>query len=413
LLAETLAGRGHEVLWWTSAIDHLRKRTIAGGEPRLLSKTGVQIQLLSGCLYRRNISVARLVNHVQLGRRFARLASKETRPDIILCSFPTIELSREAVRLGRQWGTPVILDVRDLWPDIFVDVLPRCMRAAGGFALRRQFEDTRRALADCSGLFAVSEGYLQWGLARGARQRGPGDAVYPLAYRLSDCTTEDEAALSARLRSCGLMPDEPIALFAGTFGRTYDLTTVIGAAKLLRARGLHRLQFALCGSGERLHEWQRTAAGVAGVAFTGWLPAGELSCLLRRATLGLAAYARGAPQGIPNKVVEYLAAGLPVLCSLQGESRDLLESEGCGVCYEAGDAQSLAAGIDRVLAGGNLMAMAARAQDVFERRFSAVAVYGEMAAHLERLAGIQRPGYQVRLERQTEMSAASAEMPRV
>lgn len=41
--------------------------------------------------------------------------------------------------------------------------------------------------------------------------------------------------------------------------------------------------------------------------------------------MGLAAYARGAPQGVPNKVIEYMAAGLAVVTSLSGETREIID----------------------------------------------------------------------------------------
>ena len=61
------------------------------------------------------------------------------RPDLILCSYPTIELSVEAVRYGRTHGIPVVLDVRDLWPDIVLDLLPTILRSPGRVALTRLF----------------------------------------------------------------------------------------------------------------------------------------------------------------------------------------------------------------------------------------------------------------------------------
>ena len=41
------------------------------------------------------------------------------KPDIIVVSLPTIEFSYEACRYGEKNNVPVIVDVRDLWPDSF------------------------------------------------------------------------------------------------------------------------------------------------------------------------------------------------------------------------------------------------------------------------------------------------------
>lgn len=387
IIAEILSRRGHEVLWWTSTVDHNRKEFFVSGEPRVQSRVGASIQFLSGRLYQRNVSLARVLNHLEVGRRFRDLAPHEPQPDIILCSFPTIELSRECVSYAKGKNIPVVLDVRDLWPDIFVTVLPRFARRLARVALQMPFRDSAWALSECDCLFAVSDGYLEWALSRAGRQRRIEDRTYPLGYPALKWSGADDDSLLERLRSHGVDPARPLVTFVGTFGRTYDLATVIRAAELLSQGGRDGVQLVLCGTGEREAEWRAAAAGVSGIAFPGWLPAGELACLLSRSTIGLAAYAAAAPQGIPNKVIEYLSAGLPTLCSLDGEARELLKAHQCGVYYAPGDARGLATSLERLLVNrGQRLDMAVAARKLFEQRFSAQAVYGAMADHLELLA---------------------------
>src|SRR5439155_9149672 len=124
LLARFLIEAGHEVLWWSSTLDHIRKRLRAPESVSLDVEDKLRLVLLHGMPYRRNVSISRLINHIGIAREFERLAPAQPRPDIIVCSLPTLELSDAATRFGGEHGIPVVLDVRDLWPDIFVDVLP-------------------------------------------------------------------------------------------------------------------------------------------------------------------------------------------------------------------------------------------------------------------------------------------------
>jgi glycosyltransferase involved in cell wall biosynthesis len=386
LLAGVLAARGHDVLWWTSTVDHFRKRLFVHGEPRLSSQIGVPIQFLDGRLYRRNLSLNRLVNHAQIARRFATLAERESKPDLILCSFPTIELSREAVRYAEAAGVPVILDVRDLWPDAFLDVVPAAAKVLAKLALSGLFKDAERALSRCHAVLGVSDAYVRWGLTKGRRTASNKDRTFPLAYQSTAWSPRDAQAVDERLRASGAPLDLPLATFVGTFGRTYDLATVIEAEEILRTRRGATAHFVLCGAGERESEW-RSLAGTGNVTFMGWLPAGELAYVMSKSAIGLAAYAPNAPQGIPNKVIEYLSASLPVLCCLPGECRALLESKRCGKHYEAGSAESLATAVESVLKHRDgLAAMRTAARELFEREFAATTVYGAMADHLERVA---------------------------
>jgi glycosyltransferase involved in cell wall biosynthesis len=169
--------------------------------------------------------------------------------------------------------------------------------------------------------------------------------------------------------------------FAGTFVGSIDLSTVIEAARLLGRR--KDLVFVLTGSGERDRQWRRQARGLSNVLFTGWLDRAALDCCARSAWVGLGAYKPGALMSLTNKIFEYLAYGLPILISLPGEARDIIESAGAGIYYQPGSAESLARAVEALAdAPAEHERMAANARDLFERRFSASVVYNEMADYL-------------------------------
>ncbi len=123
ILSGLLAAGGHEVLWWTSAFDHVRKRHRCAGDAETAA-FGYRIRMLHGGGYRKNVSVARFLDHRDVARKFRGFAGSEPRPDVILCSLPTVELCVEAVRYGGRERVPVVLDVRDLWPDLIAELAP-------------------------------------------------------------------------------------------------------------------------------------------------------------------------------------------------------------------------------------------------------------------------------------------------
>src|SRR5206468_2647153 len=96
--------------------------------------------------YRKNISVRRLVNHVQIARNFRREAAHCVAPDIVITALPTVELAYEAVRYARAIRIPALVDIRDLWPDILVDAAPRAVRPFGRLGLSYMFAQARSAL---------------------------------------------------------------------------------------------------------------------------------------------------------------------------------------------------------------------------------------------------------------------------
>ena len=171
ILAGFLVRKGHEVLWWTSAFVHVRK-TRRAVENTFVSLAGnYRIGMLRSCGYRRNISLARLSDHRGLARKFMELAPREPAPDVILCAMPTIELAREAVRYAKGRGIPIVLDIRDLWPDVILDIAPPWARWPARLFLSSLFRDLREACAGATAIIGITDPIVEWGVRNAGRSK--------------------------------------------------------------------------------------------------------------------------------------------------------------------------------------------------------------------------------------------------
>lgn len=386
-IANLMASRGHEVTWWTSTVDHFTKTHFVNDSRDVAIRDHLRLQFLHGRLYRRNISLARLRNHRQIAAEFTRLAPHRPRADVILCSYPTIELSVAATAIGRRYGIPVVLDVRDLWPDAVLTQLPPAVRGIGRILLAPMFHQARKAFRGASGIIAISESYLRWGLDMAGRERGVTDLVLPLGYMGQQPPTGSDRKIADKLLALGVDPTKRIFWFSGSFVGSIDLGTVIESARdLVNESGI---QFVLTGAGERATEWQRQAKGLPNVIFTGWAGAGELAWLSKAAWVGLGAYRRNATQSLPNKLFEYMSMGLPVLLALEGEARQLVETEAIGAAYTAGDPRDLAR-LVRLVAGDDQWhtQCSTNARALFERKYSPNTLYSSLAEFIESLASV-------------------------
>ena len=338
VLAQHLARAGHQVTWWTSVVDHFRKRFHPLPEGPLTAESGYQIRFLAGRLYRRNLSLDRLRNHREVARAFRREAPRLPLPDLILCSLPTLELSAAAVRFGAERELPVLLDIRDLWPDVFYQVLPQGLQRLGPLVFAPFVREARTALRGATGLLAVSQTYLDWGLRLAGRAAGPRDQVITHGYpRPRPVTEEAVATLQAAL---GVRPGMTVLWFVGSFARHADLGTVIDAAR--RLSGRDDLLFVLSGAGDREREWRERAAGLANVRFTGWVDGATIATLGRIASAGLVSYTPGATMSLTNKLFEYMSTGLPLVLGVRGEAETIARKWDCGLVYQPGDAADLA-----------------------------------------------------------------------
>ena len=155
------------------------------------------------------------------------------------------------------------------------------------------------------------------------------------------------------------------------------------------------IRFVLCGRGDTLDKYKVLARGCKNVIFPGWVKQPQIWTLLRIASLGLAPYVNTTNflLNLANKPIEYFSAGLPVVSSVSGVLGDLLSKHECGVIYSNGNGAVLAELLLELCNDRErLRTMSANALNLFEQRFVAEKVYGEMCEYLENVRKAYRQG---------------------
>jgi glycosyltransferase involved in cell wall biosynthesis len=385
MLSAALAARGHDVTWWASTFSHQRKELLYAADCLVAVQPGLQLRLLSAGAYHRHVSVQRFAHHLRLAHRFRRAAADEPPPDAIVCAYPLIDWSYEVVRYAQRRAVPVVIDARDYWPDSFIPLAPAPLRPLVRAALAQQQRRAAYVMQHATSVVASSEGLLTWALRKASRPAGALDMVIPIGAPAGSGplpATGAIAALRERLRGA------TICVFLGSLGHAWDPFVVCDAAESAqRDDGAPPLHFVIAGDGPRRAAVEARAGKLPNVTVLGWLDATGIRQLLGIADIGLAPYSL-APEAVPNKVYEYLAAGLPVVGSMHGEAARLLEKHSVGLTFAAGDASALLTQIRLLSNMPDLRKdMAASAIRLFEREFRADVVYDAYARHVERVAG--------------------------
>lgn len=394
LLAQAFLDRGHEVTWWASTFMHSTKKYIAtcGGRNRV--RPGFEVELLHEKGYARHLSLARVQHHSRTAAAFSRLAPLRPPPDLIVSALPTPELCMAVARFSERANVPFVVDVRDWWPDAFSLSYPRPIRPLIRLLLTPLDYRVRTALRAASAITGITEAFVDWGVSKARRARRPDDRAFPHGY-LERAASEDErrkARAAWARHGIDLDAQEgtpPIIAFAGTFGHSHDVDTILDAARIISVNGT-QAKFVLCGDGERFREYQERARKIPGVVLPGWVGWVELEVLLEAAVLGVNLVPRRADflASINNKVIEYLRFGLPLIVSpAQSEVGRLVVKAGCGAVVEGHSPRELALVIGALLSDVERQKEMARAsRRLFEATFRATDVYGAMAAHLETIA---------------------------
>jgi glycosyltransferase involved in cell wall biosynthesis len=379
LLANELATRGHEVTWWASSFDHAsRKFAGPGGGPCEILDS-VEARLLPALGYGSNLSVMRYLDHRYVARCFRRELTDVEPPDLVVAATPDYHIAADAATFARRNGVPYVIDVRDPWPDAFVDLAPTPIGKLGArMILAPDFRKVKRMIRGADGLVAMMESMLDWGLGHAGRARGARDAVF---YLGTDDPAAPDLVLAHELRKS--LQGRPAVVYVGTFGSYNHPGVVLEAARLLESRGeWGDFDLVIGGEGDLFKPLSRQYSDLPGVHFTGWLDAAQISAVLSVGSVGVVPWTRG--HAFPNKAFSYLAAGLPILTSADGDLRHLVEGEGIGRFFEPGSAEGLA-GMFKDLLGDRkaLDGMRRRVSRVYSTRFRADVIYEAYADYLE------------------------------
>jgi glycosyltransferase involved in cell wall biosynthesis len=299
---------------------------------------------------------------------------------------PTIEFSLAATQYGKERNVPVVLDLRDMWPDIFLDVAPKVLRPLARMVLWPMDTSLRKACKNATALFGITEEFLEWGLQKAGRPRNGLDAVFHHAYKVPQLSHESMQEAEKFWRRHGIegSTTDFIVCFFGYFGRQFDLDAVIDSAWMLKDHP--HIRFVLCGNGDSFERYRKKVEGLTNVVLPGFVGQAEIAALMRMARVGLAPYLNKTDFNfsIPNKIGEYLSAGLPIVSSMKGTVERLLAVYGCGVTYPSGNAAALAECLNHLSRDGSrLQQMSANAAALFAEKFDAAKVYSAMADRLD------------------------------
>ena len=381
ILSKMLIDKGHKVSWWTTTFDHQKKSYIKNNIPKEDTSNNMNVEMLhSNTAYYKNISLKRMINHIQVSKDFELRSKTKEIPNIIFCSYPTVELSYQAVKYGMENKVPVFIDVRDLWPDIFLNPFPKFLRPLGKIILLNYFNKARFIFKNCDGITGVSDKYLNFGLKYGGRIKSTKDGVFPLGF---DSAGKNKINLDNHdFKQLNITTENFNVWFVGTFGRTYDLSTVIKVARKIE-KTHPNVSFIFTGDGEKMELWKKESKFLKNIIFTGWVGKNELHYISSKSSLGIMAYSEGAPQGLPNKIFEYMASGLPILSSLQTETKELISNEKLGLSYIPNNPEDLLLKLTTLIDNQELLKeMQYNSINTFKEKFNSEIIYENLIKFL-------------------------------
>jgi len=387
MLSNELSKNEHnDVTLWMSDFDHVKKLHRYGYTNTQKIRDNFIVRLIFAPGYKKNVSIGRIKHNLIIANNFKReINSEKESPDIIVSCLPTLELAEQAVLFAKKNNVPIIIDVVDIWPDVYLTAFPKPLQRIFRFFLTSEYRRAKRILLNAEAITAVSNTYLSWALKCSGRLKKEEDDVFPLGYSSSILNNADVDEWENKFRKdFNIVSGTILVTFIGQFEKSYDLETIIFASQ--RFSKNKSIKFILAGNGVKNEKLKEMSRNTDNVYFTGWLNHAAMSALLRVTSVGLAAYSNVALQSLPYKPFEYMASSIPILSSLKGEFEEIIETEKIGRTYKASNVDSFCEELNWFLSNSNhLKDMGRRAKLLFDLKYSATLVYPNMVNYMEKI----------------------------
>ena len=353
--AKAFAKMGNRVTLWTSSYSHWGKiETIKDNVPYIIKDEGNLsiIYLKNRPIYYRN-DHRRFLNMIN----FAYVLSKTSKdilpsPDVIIASYPSPFAAVAANRLSVRYNARFVLEIRDLWPQVWVE------RKAFSryhpfiiilYALEKYLYKRTRIFIKA--LPYISD-YLN---ERGVKPQKI--SWIPNGINLDDFKNmEHDTSYDEVNKSCNIMSSERKkgkmnVAYVGSFGVGNRVDCILNAINMLESKGENGIAFFLIGEGHLRKELMKYVSDNKLTSVRIWpaIPRKAVPQVLSCADVGVLClhdnpiYRYGVNL---HKVYDYMAAGLPIVFSARVRN-NLVESSKAGITVPPGNSAEIALALQK------------------------------------------------------------------
>ncbi len=274
-----------------------------------------------------------------LDAALAGLLRARGRYDLMVATSPPLFVGGAALFLSYLRRIPLVFEVRDLWPESAVALGE--LQSARFIRWATWLEE--RCYARARRIVVVTEGIRDRLLQRGLPTEKL--VLIPNGANTELFRPQPEAGRALR-RELGL-GERFVVLYAGIHGVAQGLETVLQTARELAGRP--DVHFLLVGDGPCKADLlrQKDELGLANVTMREAQPREAMPAYLSAADVALVPLRRVElfKSALPSKMFDAWACGCPVLLSIDGEARRVMERAAGGVFVEPEDPAALAAAV--------------------------------------------------------------------
>ena len=375
MMAEALTNRGHEVVWFTGTFNHFKHEHYYNHDETIKINDKYTINLIHAVGYKKNISIKRIINHKVIAIKLRKKIQKLPKPDLIYASYPAIEFAYEAIKYGKKENIPVIVDIRDLWPDIFSHNLPKILKIPAIPFIKYLDKKCKYICKNAYCLNSISNKMLDWGLKKAGRKKKKNDRYFYIGYKKSvmSLNIKSELVDKTKFNIC----------FFATINNQFNYEAIIELANNLKNEDINIL---ICGVGPKLDYFKSLAKNSNNIKFLGFLDKEKLHYVLTNSDMGLVPYNNTFDfrMSVSNKYAEYLSYGLPILLTIPGLMKELTDKYKVG--YASLDVKKISSFVCELKKNSEKYKIYSNnSSNLFTKMFDASKIYIDVVKYIENI----------------------------
>lgn len=257
----------------------------------------------------------------------------------------------------KKWNIPLVLYCLDLWPESLV---------AGGVSERsfvyKLFKRISKQIYSCADVIAITSKQFK-NYFKDVLNVPTTNMVHLPQYA---------EEIFCQVSSERIKKDRYDFVFAGNIGEMQAVETIIRAAELLEKQKLEsEIKIHIIGDGTRLKECQSLITGLSNVELYGRRPVEDMPKFYEMADAMLLTLKanKTISYTLPGKIQSYMAAGKPIIGSINGEARTVIEEAKCGYCCEAENSVALANLIKKFVESEEKQQMGVCAKEYYDNHY--------------------------------------------
>ena len=398
-LANSLNNAEDEVEIWSSDFFHQKQIHRYQKTSLIKYRKNLKLNLISSIGYNKNISLKRILDHTLLGINLLRKLNQHNGPlpQIVFIGYPPIEFAFVAALFCKKNKIPYVLDIKDQWPDIYIDKVPKIFKSFAKLLIFPYYKMGIWTCKNASAISSITKDFLEWVYDFSGTKPSKRDFIFPLTninnelnQASDEVENEDEKKLLKTISS-RKNKGKKIILFAGSFTEGLDIDPLIFAVKKANKKNKNWI-FILCGQGPKWEILNNTIGQCENTFLPGWVTSETIKTISKRHSVGLIIY-KNLPHfkiSISNKAYQYLSLGIPIFSSVRGTLEKFINKHTVGVNFDFADRNCLYKNLNNYFINNKKFTeQSENALKIYKKKFDGNLVYTNAVNRLREISQVE------------------------